>query len=259
MRAVGIGHPLFAVGFAVVGAIGLGAHDFVLSQQPVPKGIPWRETLACLSGALLLATGAGLLITRTARLAALVLTAFVLLWVIVLQVPRVVAQPLNEGFWLGVGEDSTLVTGGWIVFCALAGRNDASVRTARALFGLALVPIGLSHFVYLKFAAELIPSWLPFREALTGFTGAAHIAAGVAIVFGIVPRLAATLEAVMESLFTLIVWLTAVINAPANREDWVNLFISTALSAAAWAVAESYGPVSVRFWRSAIIPVRSPE
>jgi len=65
-----------------------------------------------------------------------------------------------------------------------------------------------------------------------------------------VPRLAATLEAVMESLFTLIVWVTAVITAPTNREGWVNLFISTALSAAAWAVAESFRQRPWAFARS---------
>jgi uncharacterized membrane protein len=79
MRVVGVGHLLFALGMAVVGAIGPGAHDFVLSRQPVPKGIPWREELACASGALLLVTGVGLLVARAARLSALVLTAFVLL------------------------------------------------------------------------------------------------------------------------------------------------------------------------------------
>ena len=56
-RGFGVGRLLFAVGFAVVGAIGLGAHDFVLHQQPVPKGLPWRETLASISGALLLLAG----------------------------------------------------------------------------------------------------------------------------------------------------------------------------------------------------------
>jgi uncharacterized membrane protein len=240
MRAVGTGQVLFALGFAVVGAIGLGAHDFILSQQPVPAGIPWREALACASGALLLVTAVGLLIPRTARLAALVLAAYLLLWVLVLQLPRAVANPQVEGYWLGVGEDLTLATGGWIIFCAIAGRNDSSVRVARILFGLALLPIGLSHFFYLKVTVGLIPPWLPFRPFLACLTGAAHIAAGLAIAFGIAPRLAATLEAVMESLFTLIVWVTLVITAPTSRESWVNLFISTALSAAAWAVAESF-------------------
>ena len=240
MRTVGLGRPLFALGFAVVGAIGLGAHDFILNQEPVPQGIPWRETFACISGALLLLTGVGLLVTPLARLAAIVLTAFLLSWVLVLQVPRVLAQPLVEGNWLGVGEDGALVAGSWIIFCAISARSATTIRSARIVFGLALIPIGLSHFVYLQIGMGMIPPWVPFREFLTGFTGVAHILAGLAIALGIVPRLAAVLEAVMESLFTVIVWTSAVMSAPTHRDNWVNFFISTALAAAAWAVAESY-------------------
>jgi uncharacterized membrane protein len=239
VRVVGVGHLLFALGFIVVGALGLSAHDFVLSQQPVPKEIPWREPLACLSGALLLLTGAGLLVPRTARISALVLTAFLLSWVLALQLPRALAHPGIEARWLGVGEDTTLFTGGWVIYCAIAGRNDASLRLARRIFGLALIPIGLSHFFYMQGAADLIPAWFPLRIPLTMISGAGHIAAGIALFFGVVPRLAATMEAAMESIFTLVCWLTAVVGTPSSREYWVNLFISTALSAAAWAVAES--------------------
>lgn len=242
LRRVGVGHLLFAVSFAVIGAICLLARDFLLNQQPVPHGIPARETLACLSALLLLLPAIGLLFAPTAKPAALILTAFFALWVIALQIPRVVAHPLIEGSWLGAGEDSTLVAGAWIIYCALARREDASLRAARILFGVALVPIGLSHFFYLQGAATLIPAWMPLREPLTALGGAGHIAAGLAIVFEVVPRLAATLEAIMESLFTIICWLSAVITLPGERMNWVNLFISLALSAAAWALAQSYGP-----------------
>jgi uncharacterized membrane protein len=241
LRKIGLGQFFYAVGFAVIGALSLQARDFLLSQQPVPAGIPWRETLACISAALLLIGGAGLLLPATAKRAALVLTAFVALWVLVLQLPRALAHPLVEASWLGVGEDCTLVAGGWIIYRAVSGGSDDSLRIARILFGIALVPIGLSHFFYLQGAAALVPAWMPLRVPLTAVGGAGHIAAGLAIAFGVLPRLAATLEAIMESLFTIICWLTAVIGAPGNREDWVNLCISTALSAAAWALAESYG------------------
>jgi uncharacterized membrane protein len=240
VRRLGVGHLLFALGFTVIGAISLAARGFLLSQQPVPQGIPWRETLACISAALMLVPGIGLLFPSTAKRSALMLMAFVALWVLALQIPRALAHPLVEGNWLGVGEDSSLVAGGWLIYCAIARRQDASVRAARILFGLALVPIGLSHFFYLQGAASLVPAWMPWRVPLTCLGGAGHIAAGLAIVFAVVPRLAATLEAIMESLFTLICWLSAVIATPTHRDDWVNLFISTALSAAAWAVAKSY-------------------
>lgn len=241
LRKVGVGRLFFAVSFAAIGAISLVARDFLLNQQPVPPNIPWRETLACISAAVLLVTGVGLLVPTVAKRAALILTAFIALWVLALELPGALAHPLVEAKWLGVGEDASMVGGGWLIFCAIAGCSDGRVRIARALFGIALVPIGISHFVYLQGAATLIPTWMPWRVPLTALSGAGHIAAGLAIAFGVVPRLAAIMETIMEALFTLICWLSAVIVTPGNREDWVNLCISTALTAAACAVAESYG------------------
>lgn len=248
LRSIGVGQLLFALAFIVEGAFALGTRDFLLGQEPIPPGLPWRETLACLSGALMLLTGLGLLVSPLSRLSALVLTAYFLLWLLVLQLPRAFLQPQNEGYWLGVGEVSTLVAGGWLIWLALGDTADRSIRIARVWFGIALVPIGLSHLVYFTGshlvyfggASRLIPHYMPFRTFLTYFTGFAHIAAGLAIAAGFVPRLAATLEAIMESLFTLIVWGTAIVIAPASRMNWVSFFASTALSATAWALARSY-------------------
>jgi uncharacterized membrane protein len=247
LRRVGIGQLFLALSFIVIGAICLWARDFLLYQEPVPQGIPGRETLALISAALMLFGGIGLLLPATAKRSALILTALVALWVLVLELPRALAHPLVEVNWLGVGEDSSLMAGAWLIYCAApsvraaaAAHGDASVRIARIVFGVALVPIGLSHFFYIKDAVALVPTWMPLRAPLTYLGGAGHIAAGLAIAFGVVPRLAATLEAGMQTLFTLICWVSAVVVAPADRQAWVNLCISTAVTAAAWAVAESY-------------------
>lgn len=236
-----MGHVLLASCFALIGAISLGMHDFLLNQQPIPKDLPWRETLACISAALLLLPGIGLLIPATAKQSALLLAGFVALWVVALWLPQALAHPLVEGSWLGVGEDMTLVTGCWLIYCSVSGRSDRTLRVARVLFGLALVPIGLSHFFYLHGAAQLIPAWMPLRVPLTLLAGAGHIAAGLAIACGVVPRLAATLEGSMEGLITLIVWVSAAAAKPGDHGNWVNLLVSTAETAAAWVVAQSYG------------------
>ena len=251
MRRVGVGHLLFALCFVFIGAISLALHDFVLFQQPVPQGIPWREPLALISAALMLLPGLGLLLPSTTKASALTLTAFVALWVIALWFPQVAAHPGVEGNWLGVGEDLTLVVGGWLIYCKAgsvraapgreaSGRSAAAVRIARILFGVALVPIGLSHFFYLQGAANLIPDWMPLHVPLTLLAGAGHIAAGLAIACGVVPRLAATTEVGMESLITLIVWVSAIAAKPGDHQNWVNLLISSAETAAAWLVAASY-------------------
>jgi hypothetical protein len=56
------------------------------------------------------------------------------------------------------------------------------------VFAAALPPIGLSHLLYADATAQLVPSWLPLRHGWAYVTGAGHVAAGVAIVLGIVPR-----------------------------------------------------------------------
>jgi uncharacterized membrane protein len=231
---------LFASCFALLGAISLGLHDFVLFQEPVPPGVPWREGLACISAALLLLPGIGLLFPATARGSALVLAAFVALWILALWMPQALAHPQVEASWLGVGEDLTLVVGGWLIHCNLSGRRDGSIRLAQIVFGLALVPIGLSHFFYLQAATRFLPAWMPLPVPLTLLAGAGHIAAGLAIASGLLPRLAANLEASMESLITVIVWVSAVAARPADHMNWVNLLISTAETAAAWVVAASF-------------------
>lgn len=249
-RSVGVGHVLFAKCFILIGAISLGLQDFILYQEPVPAGLPGRETLACLSALVMLVAGAGLLFRATVRYAALILTAFFALWVVALWLPGALVHPRVETNWLGVGEDLTLVTGGWLIYCAASGRSGASIRVAQIVFGLALVPIGLSHFFYLQGAANLIPAWMPWHVPLTMVAGAGHIAAGLAIACGLLPRLAATMEASMESLITIIVWVSAIAAKPGDHMNWVNLLISTAETAAAWVVVASYA-------RGARAPVRS--
>jgi uncharacterized membrane protein len=73
---------VFAVSFAGLGVLSLISGDFALNWQPVPAWVPWRQALAYASGLALLAGGLGMRLRRTARLATLVLTINVLLWLV---------------------------------------------------------------------------------------------------------------------------------------------------------------------------------
>ena len=201
--------------------------------------------LAIVSGTFLLASAIALIGRPTVEAGALVLAGFLLLRELVLQVPAVVAHPLMEASWYSVSEDLVLLAGAWTIFSLLPPDRGAlakfrQVRAGQILFALALPAIGLSHMFYLDQTAPLIPPWLPLHVPLAYFTGAAHIAAGAAILFDVLARLAATLEAVMVSLFTLLVWVPTLSASPANRFDWAEICVSTAIAGAAWAVAESF-------------------
>src|SRR6202022_4897391 len=104
-------------------------------------------------------------------------------------------------------------------------------RIARILFALSLIPIGLSHLVYVKETANLVPAWLPFREGWAYLTGVGQIACGTGVLFSIYPLMAATAEAGMLILFTLLVWGPAILAAPKTRLPWTAFFISWAITA----------------------------
>jgi uncharacterized membrane protein len=114
------------------------------------------------------------------------------------------------------------------------------VRGARVLYGLALIPFGLGHFAYLDRTESLVPSFLPAHHALACVTGAAFLAAALAVITGIQARLAAALSAIMIGSFTVLVWLPLIAAGGMNAFTWIELGDTIALAAGGWLVAASY-------------------
>jgi uncharacterized membrane protein len=252
MRIVAVGHVLFAIGLAGLGILSIGSRDFAYTWQPVPGWVPARGLLAVVSGLLLLGAGIGMLLKRTAHASTLVMTIYLATWVLVLQSPRVAHAPASVGSWLGFCENLILVCGGWTLFLSL-DRSRSSPRPTilldtvipRLLFGGSCIVLGLSHFVYVDATAAMVPAWLPDHIFFAYLTGAGHFAAGVATLLGVIPRLAATLEASMITLFVLLVHVPGVFSSPASRLQWTMLFVASALAGAAWCVA---GSIRSSFW-----------
>jgi uncharacterized membrane protein len=222
---------------------------FVYVWAPVPRWVPLRQVLTSAAGALMLVSAVGLTWRRTVVPSSAVLTFLFLGWLLLLQVPRIVAAPSMELLWSGSGQIAAVLAGGWVVFASLARptespgrwlRGDIGVRMARSLYAVALPFFGLHHFFDATGAAVAVPTWLPFRLGLAYLTGAAHIVAGVAILLGIAPRLAATLEAIMVSTFVLLIHLPGVMDAPADPLQWTMLVVASAIGGAGWIVARSY-------------------
>jgi uncharacterized membrane protein len=239
---------LFAVGMIGLGILALVYGDFALVWQPVAPWIPGRTVLAYGSGLLMLLGGIGLLFEATAAWSIRILFPYLIVWLL-LKVPALVVAPQMEAVWLGFGELAVLLAGGWVLFAKLAGvregspltfaTSENSIRFARILFAVSLLPIGLSHLVYVKETVELVPAWLPYRVGWAYLTGAGQIACGLGVLFSIFPRVAARAEAVMISLFTLLVWAPAILAAPRTRLAWTAFFISWAIASAVWVVAQN--------------------
>jgi uncharacterized membrane protein len=247
---------LFAIGMCSLGILALVFGDFAMVWQPVPAWVPWRGGFAYVSGLLMIVGGVGLVFDRTATRSARILFPYLLLWTL-LKVPAVVQAPLVEGNWVGLGELTVLFAGGWVLAAGSRGTREGprstyaggarGIRLAQLLFAVSLPAIGLSHIVYVKQTAELVPAWLPWHTGWAYLTGAAHIAAGFGVLFMVYPRVAATTEAGMLSIFTLLVWIPEVWAAPTSRLPWTEFAISWAITAGAWVVASaipSHRPVT---------------
>lgn len=249
MRIASVGHALFAATMIGLGILGLVQRDFTVIWQPVPDGLPARVGLIYLCAAISLASGVALLWRRTSPLAARVLVVYLLLWLLLLRVPGIL-HASNVGTWWAAAQVAVMLAAAWVLYVWFAtdwdkqhlglATGDKGLRIARVLYGLALIPFGVAHFAYLQHTAELVPAWLPWHVAWAYFTGSAYLAAGLAILFGVFARLAATLSAFQTGMFLLLVWVPVVAAGSKDASDWSETVCSTALAAAAWLVAESY-------------------
>jgi uncharacterized membrane protein len=253
-----------ALALAAIGLLGLGIlslvyGDFALVWQPVAPWIPGRTGLAYLTGVLESITAIGLLIPSTTAWAVRVLGPGVILWQL-LKLPELFGAPANEGSYLGFGELAILAAGGVTLFVRLsrlpAGSRFAFLASPRALqiarryFGLWIIPIGISHFVFHDATVHLIPSWIPDRSFFAYLTGAGQIASGLGVLFNVLARVAAYAEAIQIFIYTALIWIPAVVHpnnpdiaavfgSPDPHIVWTALFVSWLFASCALAVAQN--------------------
>ena len=214
MKIKNVSQLLFAVVLIGLGILGLVKGDFAPGWQPVPASMPGRQLLAYLCALICIACGLGVLWRRTAALAARVLFAWLLAWLLLLRLPWLLVS-FTVDIWWSASSTAIVTATTWVLYISLASdwdkqrfgffTGDKGLRIARALFGLGLIPIGLAHFLYLEATAPLVPAWLQWPVFWSYFTGGGFIAAGSMSAF-----------------------------------QWNEFIVSIFLTSCAWVVADSY-------------------
>ena len=245
MRMSRFGHALLGIGVAGFAVLGFVYGNFGPVVAPFPKA--WTYGLA----AILLVASAGLFPVRSGPASAIIIGICASAWAVANASP-ILHKPMVVGSWYGSSEAVTTLVGAWIFYAQLRRRDHAialigsrALRLAQALFGAACLVYGIAHFAYAAYTEPFVPTWLPSPMAFVYATGACHVAAGIGLLLGVLPRLAATLEAIMITLFGVMVWLPSYFTHPTPKwagspqNQWSETFMNFLLAGTAWIVAES--------------------
>ncbi len=216
----------------------LGPQYNVIPALPWLPAIPW---VAYLFGAIWVACGVGLFLRPTLRKASILLGSLLFLCGLLLDIPKYVPVLADIGMRTIVCETFSLMALVWL----LPGRNempDWLVAGSRRVLGVALIALGVDHFLILPFIASLIPGWIPWHMFWSAFFGAVLVAAGVSIGVNWLSRWGAAGAGTMFGIWVLTLHIPRVLGlygipgAPHDPNEWSSLFIAIAFWGGCWAL-----------------------
>jgi uncharacterized membrane protein len=191
--------------------------------------------------------GLSLAINWKARLSGWLLGIALLLRVVVIHLPKLVANVHDPGPWTSGGEILALSGGAFIIADAASGiiqhaarTLDPTTRLGHYFVATLLAIVGIQHLMYGRFIATLIPSWIPGHIFLAYFIGAAFLAAALAIVIQRSASLASTLLCLTFLVWVLILHAPRVAASPHSGNEWTSAIMALAMSGTAFAVAGSF-------------------
>ena len=240
----------FAAAMAALGITGLANGDFELAWQEIPlHHLPGYTVIAYVCAVIELAAGIGLLFNATLKLTCRVLFPYMMLWVLLLEIPIAIHSPQDPGAWGSVGEIAIVTAGAWCLFAVQAGPwrhmsiagGSSGVRAARCLLIVALPMIGIEVIAdAAHFGNAVMPPWLqglPDPARWAELSGLGSLAAGLGLLFGVWPRLAAAMEATMLGIITVVYWGPDLYT---GRTAITAFIISFLITAGAWLIADTY-------------------
>jgi uncharacterized membrane protein YphA (DoxX/SURF4 family) len=227
-KLVVLGPVFFGASLATFGAEHLAGARFIM--QAVPSWMPARLFWAYFVGFALIATAISFVISKYVPLSAVMVGVMIFLFVLILHVPRVVANPRDRISWAVALRDLAFASGAW----ALAGSElrakystNASllILIGRLVVAIAVIFFGIEHFLHPQFAPgvpleKLTPAWFPVPALWAFLTGIVLFVGGIALLINRHARLAAIWIGLVMTLLTVLLYLP--ILATAKRASEMN-------------------------------------
>ncbi|MBB6146146.1 putative membrane protein [Silvibacterium bohemicum] len=214
-RLVVLGRVFTAASLALFAAEHITIAQFIV--QGVPPWMPGRLFWVYFVSAALLATALSLLLMRYAGLSSALMAIMLFLFVLMLHIPRVCANPRDRFSWAVAIRDSAFGTGFLAFACTLPPasrirRAQIVIAIARVFFASAILFFAVEHFLHPQFAPgvplqKLTPMWVPWPTAWGYLVGGILIVAGAAMLTNRFARPAATGVGLVMALLTAFLYL----------------------------------------------------
>ena len=233
-----LGRLFFAIPLAV-----FGSEHFTITANVatlVPRWIPAHTFWVYLVGVAFICAALSIAVLVQARLAASLVGMTLLIFVLVMDMPGVIAQPGNRFFWALALRQLAFSGGAFAFAMQPLSRQPSPARTTAALaqiprffVGIPSIFYGVMHLLHPAnvpgVPLQLItPEWIPGRIPLSYFVGVILILAGLCLVVNKKARLAATVLGLTILLTVLWIYLPMLLAAPADVVA-LNYFFDTLL------------------------------
>lgn len=237
------GRYMFAVATLGWAALHVVYGDFLFGRAPAwPESMPGRLLWAYVSAAILVVTGATVLMEKGGRKSLILLGLIVFIWAFVRQALSLIADPELGGRLTMAGKALTFFGGAFAVAATLPqveGRPSTFLTfinqshrfkiLGRWCLGAFMILCGIQHFLFWQFVQTLVPAWIPGALFWTYFAGIALIAGGVGLMIPATASLAGRLSGIMVFIWFVILHLPRGIEMNSANE-WTSVVESFAVS-----------------------------
>jgi len=182
-----LGRLCYAVPLAAFAGEHLSSAKFV--QMMVPSYMPWRLFWAYFVGFALLAAALSIVTKIKVGLSCALLGVMIFLFVAMLHIPRVVANPHDRFAWAVAVRDSCFAMGAYVSATLVErsrGTSGVLVKLACLLIGGTLLFFAIEHFLHPECLPVVplekqTPIWIPARLAIDYVTGTILLITGACI------------------------------------------------------------------------------
>jgi uncharacterized membrane protein len=247
------GRLLFAVAI-----MAFGVENLICARMGLAvRGVPWfpiNSFSAYLTGIALLVAGLSIAVGVRVRTTATLLGILFLLYVLLFEIPMVVAKPMSVSART-VFFETLAMCGSALTLAGTQPRESSHslprlwdgavgklIKSGPYLFGVSSVVFGIDHFLVLAIIASLVPAWMPWHLFWAYLTGTAFIVAGIGIATKKMDEWGAAWLGIMFLLWFLLLHSPRVVTAfrshdPNASNEWSSAFIALGMCGGCWIVA----------------------